>query len=415
MRTITVLDTPFLVRSTPHNARSFAELPDADAAVRLLDEIAGAPCPFAPVPMDRPLALYGAGSLGRLAREFLTSVGHHFALVVDLNAAELARDPYWSGVELRHPDAVSQADKHTFRLAVSIVTSPYVPIERSLRERGFEDVVPFYDVAESFRQVHPLSNGWFAAPLSKDDQNRTATVLEGWADDVSRAHHLQFLAWRRLREEWTFAGAPVPNCPRFFIPEVTDVLRDDEIVLDAGAHHGGVTEAFIRQTKSLFSRIVAIEPDPINRRQLAANLQARMPGDPRIGILDCALGAEEADATFHSGLDYASQLSSTGAMRVKARPLDGFGIAPSFLKLHLEGAELAALKGGRQMLRSSRPLIAATVYHNADGIWRTPLWLMRTLPDYRFLFRAHSWCGTGAVVYAIPNERYDVRSRPIAI
>jgi hypothetical protein len=30
---------------------------------------------------------------------------------------------------------------------------------------------------------------------------------------------------------------------------------------------------------------------------------------------------------------------------------------------------------------------------------------MQTLPRYRFLFRAHSWCGTGAVVYAIPQER----------
>jgi hypothetical protein len=30
---------------------------------------------------------------------------------------------------------------------------------------------------------------------------------------------------------------------------------------------------------------------------------------------------------------------------------------------------------------------------------------METLPDYRFLFRIHSWCGTGAVIYAIPDER----------
>jgi hypothetical protein len=46
-----------------------------------------------------------------------------------------------------------------------------------------------------------------------------------------------------------------------------------------------------------------------------------------------------------------------------------------------------------------------TVYHNADGIWKTPAWLMETLPGYRFLFRAHSWCGTGAVIYALPEEK----------
>ncbi len=30
---------------------------------------------------------------------------------------------------------------------------------------------------------------------------------------------------------------------------------------------------------------------------------------------------------------------------------------------------------------------------------------METLPDYRFFFRAHSWCGNGAVVYCLPKER----------
>ena len=87
------------------------------------------------------------------------------------------------------------------------------------------------------------------------------------------------------------------------------------------------------------------------------------------------------------------------------RRLDTLGLAPTFIKRHLEGGELPALKGARETLAKHRPLVVATVYHNDDGIWRTPSWLMETLPDYRFLFRAHSWCGTGAVVYALPRER----------
>jgi hypothetical protein len=92
-------------------------------------------------------------------------------------------------------------------------------------------------------------------------------------------------------------------------------------------------------------------------------------------------------------------------MQVTVRSLDALGLAPTFVKLHLEGAELAALKGARETLLACRPMIAATVYHNDDGIWKTALWLMETLPGYRFLFRIHSWCGTGAVIYAIPQER----------
>jgi FkbM family methyltransferase len=388
-----------------HQARSFSDLPDPDQARSLLAEIARAPCPFSPVLADRPLALYGAGNLGRFARDVLNTVGCDFDLVIDRNARELAASPYWTGVRLLHPDDVDEADKSGVRVAIGLVNSPYVAIERSLLALGFKDIVPFYDLAESFRHLHPLSNGWFAPPLAAADEENTCKVLALWGDDASRAHHLQFLAWRRLREEWTFESAPPPNCSRFFIPEVTRLLHASEILLDAGAHHGSVTWAFLKQSRGAFRQIVAIEPDASNRARLEENLQSWLPNDSRITVCDSALAAHTRDALFHDGLGYASQLSDTGCKRVSTQPLDALGVSSTFVKLHLEGAELAALKGAQEMLVSCRPIVAATIYHNADGIWETPLWLMETLRDYDFLFRADSWCGTGAVVYCLPKER----------
>jgi len=388
-----------------HRARSFDRAPSSQEALSLLAELATAPCRFAPTATDRPLALYGAGNLGRLARDFLNAVGQDIAMVIDRNVHRMANDADWRGVRLLHPDDVTASAKRELHLAVTVATSPYVLLERSLFELGFSHVTPFYDLAENFRHVHPLSNGWFAPPLTAEDRKSTAAVLSLWADDLSRAHHLQFLAWRRLREEWTFEAAPVPVCHRFFIPEITGVLHDNEVFVDAGAHHGSVTQMFVQQTGGAFQQVIAVEPDPSNRARLMEELQSWLPGDPRVTVLDFALAETEGKAQFHAGLGYASQISKTGRMQVTLRPLDALGLSPTFIKLHLEGAELAALKGARQTLLANRPLVAATIYHNADGIWRTPYWLMEVLPDYRFLFRAHSWCGTGAVVYAIPNER----------
>ena len=388
-----------------HRTRGFKRPPDADQAAMLLAELATAPCAFSPVAADVPLALYGAGNMGRLARDFLATVGRKPVMVIDRDARRLAQEPSWTGERLVHPDEMAEFAKDGLRIAVCVVTAPYVPIERSLQQLGFEDIVPFYDLAESFRGVHPLSNGWFAAPLTAFDREKTAEVLARWDDDVSRAHHLQFLAWRRLREEWVFDAAPTPDCARFFIPEVARVLNDDEFLLDAGAHDGSVSQAFVRHTKGAFRRIAAIEPDPSNRARLEANLQFWLPADPRVTVYDCALADDEGEALFHDGLDYASQLSPTGRMRVTTRPLDALDLSPTFVKIHLEGGELTALKGARKILLGIRPIVATTVYHNADGIWKTPHWLMQLLPNYRFFFRAHSWCGTGGVVYAIPKER----------
>ena len=205
---------------------------------------------------DAPLALYGAGNMGRLACEILENVGRDFEMVIDLNARKLANSPSWCSVPLLHPDEVSHGAKNSLRLAVSLVNSPYVAIERSLFAQGFRDVIPFYDLAESFRPRHPLGNGWFSPPLTPEDLDQTAKILGSWRDDVSRAHHLQFLAWRRLREEWIFEPAPLSPDTRFFIPEVADVLRDNEFFVDGGAHHGHVTQEFVRQTNSAFDRIL---------------------------------------------------------------------------------------------------------------------------------------------------------------
>ncbi len=389
----------------PHVARAIEGLPGPGEAAMLLAELTSETCAYAPVAANRPLALYGAGKMGVLARDYFMTLGHEVVMVIDRDAARHARDLVWAGTKVVDPETAARSANKGVRLAHCVVTAPYVPIERSLLRLGFTDIVPFYDISENYRDRHPLSNGWFAGQLSAQDRQMAADVLARWDDDVSRAHHIQFLAWRRLRQEWEFAAAPISGDNRFFIPEVRSVLHGEESFLDAGAHHGVVLKAFVDHTKGAFREIAAIEPDPLNRARLEGNLQSWLPGGGRVRVHDCALTDAEGKALFHDGLDYASQLSPTGRMKVTTQPLDALGLSPTFVKLHLEGGELPALRGARETLLANRPIVVATVYHNADGIWKTPHWLMETLPGYRFLFRIHSWCGTGAVVYAIPASR----------
>ena len=111
---------------------------------------------------------------------------------------------------------------------------------------------------------------------------------------------------------------------------------------------------------------------------------------------------------FYEGLGYASQLSGLGKSEVSVTTIDQMCLSSSFVKLHLEGSELAALKGAQETISRCRPIIAATSYHNHLGLWELPKWLMGHLDNYRFFMRLHSWCGTGAVVYAIPEERKEL-------
>lgn len=386
-------------------SRWFDRVPDRAEARLLLGELAEQPGRASPVAPAGPLAIYGAGTFGRMALDFLRDVGVEPILVVDARAGQIRGGDPWQGIELLAPHEVPDRLKSEALLAVSIVTAPVTPIIEELQGQGWRHVVPFYDVAESFRPAHPLSNGWFADPLQPADLAAIAECLDAWADDLSRAHHLSFLAWRLARQEWQFAGVPVDNSTRFFIPEVRAALADDDLFLDGGAHHGSVSAAFLAATGA-GSRIVAFEPDQSNGDQYTAWL-ASLPDEcrSRIELRRTALDAFSRSRRFHSGLGFMSQFAQTGQADVLTDTIDAAALAPGFVKLHLEGGELDALKGGLATFRTTRPILAVTVYHNVDGIWRTASWIRENLEGYRLLMRTHSWCGTGAVIYALPGER----------
>jgi FkbM family methyltransferase len=390
----------------------YAAVPDAREAARLLRAIAARRSSVGPRRVDKPLVLYGAGNLGHMAREYFDRLEIPIAAVVDSRPDAHRADTFWRGVDVLGPPEVPGALRRDALLAVCVATAPMESLRESLSAQGWRDVVPFYDVSEAYRDRHPLGNGWFTGALGGDDVDAIEDVLARWDDDLSRAHHLQFIAWHALREDWCFDGAPVTANDRYFIPEVHASLTPYEVFVDGGAHHGEVCRRFADLVDGRFREIWAIEADrlsvPVLRRELEA-LDRDAGGRTR--LLTCALGAAPGAEVFFEGLGYASQLCALGHNTVEVATLDALGVQPTFVKLHLEGGELAALRGGVRTITRSRPILALTSYHSALGMWQVPKWLMDTLSGYRFLTRLHSWCGTGSVVYAIPAERrQEVRS-----
>lgn len=379
-------------------------LPDTAAALALLDTLcAGAPA-APPTPPPEALVLYGAGKLGRMAAQMLRSLDRPIAYAVD-------RQPPPNGlllgdIPVHHPDTITAADRRTRPIAVCVVTSAFTPIHDQLRDDGWQHIYPIYDLLDAHAATTGLGNGWFAGALTADERAHTARVLAGWRDDTSRAAHLQFLAWRVLREEWVFDHAPVCIDDRYFIEALRRTLTAHERILDAGAYHGEVLTRLIALLGGQFDAALAVEPDPANAAQLDAHV-ATLPATQRARIRQsqCALGEHPARRPFGAGSGLASRLRDNGTQTAEVQRIDDLDFSPSLIKLHLEGDEYAALSGGLDTLRRTRPLLAITTYHNRDGIWRTPALLMDTLPDYRVLMRLHGWCATGAVIYGIPLER----------
>ncbi|MEM1047520.1 MAG: FkbM family methyltransferase [Pseudomonadota bacterium] len=375
----------------------------------LLDALLKPPtAPSLVLDADR-VVLHGAGAMGRLACSVLAHLGIRVDCMMDRAAKPGQTIP--PNLEVVRPDDPILATKRAETIVlVTTVSAPFEAVRDELHAIGWQNVHPFYDYANQFVDRHPLNNGWFAPARTDGDRLAISRILGALADDVSRAHYIQFLAWRLLREDWIFQNAPIVAETRFFIPEIRSFLEARDLCfVDAGAYDGRVLQQLLAITEGHIEQALLFEPDPDNRALLHTYLDT-VPADmrERTKVYPFALGNRTGRQPFAAGYGLMSRICREGETEIASASvdvvcLDDLDLTVSFAKFHLEGAEYDALEGAKATIRRQRPVIAATVYHNADGLFRTLTHLLDQAADYALYFRLHSWCGTGATVYGIPK------------
>ena len=72
-----------------------------------------------------------------------------------------------------------------------------------------------------------------------------------------------------------------------------------------------------------------------------------------------------------------------------------------FIKMDIEGSELAALRGAEQTLRRFKPKLAISLYHKPEDFSNIPAWLNHLGLDYRFYLGHYTIHAGETVLYAI--------------
>jgi len=143
-------------------------------------------------------------------------------------------------------------------------------------------------------------------------------------------------------------------------------IREWSCAIDGGAHVG----CFSRLMAADFRRVIAVEPSPDTFEALRANMTAF--GCTNVEPLQIALGATSGFVSMH--LDgRGALLHNTGARfadpggSIPAIPIDDWRLPTlGFLKLDVEGSEVAALEGAAETLQRCRPIV---LFEN-KWLWR---------------------------------------------
>ena len=71
-----------------------------------------------------------------------------------------------------------------------------------------------------------------------------------------------------------------------------------------------------------------------------------------------------------------------------------------FIKMDIEGSELAALKGAYNTLKQFHPKLAICLYHKKEDLWEIPQYLIKNFPEYELYVNHYSCNFTESVLFA---------------
>lgn len=339
--------------------------------------------------------IHGAGDYGRTIARQLAGAG--FALEGFLDRRAGAALSEVDGLPVVHPDTLG-ADRARGRAFVGGVMNPNAASREML---GWAGALPFADHvlgADLPELLGPSANAIWQGSRGEMLRNidALARFAERLADAKSLAVLIGLLTWRVTSD---IACHPAWEASDQYLPRDLPCFSGPVTFVDGGAFTGDTCRYLIERGVEV-RRYVAFEPDPANLSRLC--VFTRNTSFESL-ILPCGLGEGFADIDFVEGHGPCSRIAAPGeaGTRIRVCALDDVlpDIAPDFVKLDVEGAELAALKGAARAIERSHPRLAVALYHAPADIWEIPDWVGERYETLHL--RQHGRNAVETVLYAM--------------
>lgn len=182
-------------------------------------------------------------------------------------------------------------------------------------------------------------------------------------------------------------------------------LQNHESFVDAGCFNFNSSLNFIEAMNAenySFDKIWCFEPDAKNYVRCRNNID-RLERRQDVTLVQAGLWDKDTRVGFESSGGGDSKIvegknDSSCAVVALDSVIKG---RVTFIKMDIEGAELKALMGAKELIRKYRPKLAICIYHKAEDMWEIPTYIKELIPAYKLYIRHYSNYECETVLYAV--------------
>ena len=275
----------------------------------------------------------------------------------------------------------------------------YNKIKDLLVDKGFETVIRAHDIFDfNIHHIPPeLKKEGRRFYLSQKDKIQFAFSL---MPDVRSRDVFYYLIKLYLMEKPMY----IPKNPEFEQNDPKDInlKKGYKRWINCGSFDGDTIKQIISKNGKI-DALACFEPDLVNFHSLSKYLnESRDEIAEQIVAFPCGVFDQEVQLSFSGNKLLCSSLFDEGDQLIQCVSLDNTlpNFKPTFINMDIEGAELKALSGARNLLIENRPDLSISVYHFPNHTWEIPIFIHSLDLGYKFYLRNYSGFSYETLLYA---------------
>ncbi len=220
----------------------------------------------------------------------------------------------------------------------------------------------------------------FNMEYALDNKEQLEKIYKCLADDVSKKVFENAVMYKLTGKiDYLFDCQTPAN-------EVYDTIlkfNNNEIYFDLGAYRGDTVEEFLSKVSD-YNKIIAVEPDKKTYNKLClATADVK-----KITNINACIGSIDGETAFNMNGSRGSNAGqgSEAITSVTVDTLANSGI-PTYIKMDIEGAELAAINGGINTISQYKPKMQIAAYHRSEDLFVLPQAVLKMRNDYKIYLR----------------------------